>query len=173
MTTTGLVRNTQKHDERKHTEIQVQILKKSLIIVERFSSVFYNIAYAQTTNCVRSNNVNDSHGFKKRCVFVDTDESDVTWLLSWIYYDLSTAFDVHCRRFFFFEKMQTLGTLFERHKCLMCMRSKAVLSVQIIQMHWKFFQRINIICVLLILVSFIFTNILLQCVVHVFRSASN
>lgn len=48
-------------------------------------------------------------------------------LLSWIYYHFSTVLDVVPP---VFKKMQTLCIQYERHTCLMYMRSVAVLSVQ-------------------------------------------
>lgn len=57
----------------KKTEILAPIFKKKpSIIVERYNVLYcYNIAHSQTTHCMRSSSENT--GFRKRCVFVETD----------------------------------------------------------------------------------------------------
>lgn len=94
-----------------------------------------------------------------------------TLLLSWIYYYL-ISYCVGCSAAGVFKKMQTLCTLYLRHTCSMCMRSKAAQSVQ--NNTGTSFRRINIFCISLIVVFFILhDNTLLQCVVHAFRSPCN
>lgn len=80
--------------------------------------------------------------------FVKTEGKDVTLLLSWNHHHLYTVLDV---------VPPGLCTLSDRHTCsmYMYMRSKAALSVHNNTEPLKIFQRINILCSLLIVVSFI------------------
>ena len=93
-------------------------------------------------------------------------------LLSWIYYHLATVLDVvspgfsrRCRRY-------ALCMNDTRVRCACEVRQHCL--CKIIRIPWTSFQRINIFCISLIVVFFIlYYYILLQCVVHAFRSPCN
>ena len=149
------------NDETRQTEIQPQILQKSSIIVDRFPV------------CVVTSHIRKPHTVADRAMSViawilETErfcrnrwkQVNVTLLLSWIYYHLATVLDVvppgfskRCRRY-------ALCINDTRVRCACEVRQHCVRKI--IWIPWKSFQRINVFCISLIVVSFI-TNILLQC----------
>ena len=101
---------------------------------------------------------------------VGTNGNDVTLLFSWIYYHLLTVLDVVPPGFSKRRRRYSLCMNDTRVRCECVVRQHCM--CKIIKISGKSFHRINIFCISLCSLFFT-TNILLQCVVHAFRSPCN
>ena len=150
------------NDETRQTEIQTQILQKSSIIVDRFPVYVItlhmrNHTLWQIEHCQWSHGLFFCRSRWKRCyvvIFLD--------LLSFIYC-------VGCSAAGVFEKIQTLCTCMNETRVRCACDVRQYYLCKIVRIPWKFFQRINIFCILLIAVSFIlsynfFTTICSLCI---------
>lgn len=76
--------------ETRQTDIHAHIFQNPRNC-KAFICLSYNITRAQATHCNRSSDANDRLDFRNGNVLVETNGSDVTWLLSWIHYHVSTV----------------------------------------------------------------------------------
>lgn len=105
------------NEETGQTEIQAHILKNSSITVHRFP------VYVIASQLRKPHTMADrakSHWFLKQSVFVETNRNDVTLLLSWIYYKLTTVLDEVLQGFSKRSSHYALCMTDTRVQCIIC-----------------------------------------------------